>query len=167
MQLKQRKLNKIQKSTWIELSRENFKSLINDVVDNLDNDKYKTLVGGSKYDLENAEKFLLEIINKKITENEARKLYNNLIEPDIAALEKSTSRSADKGNNILNILSNLELVFTGVYLHYDDKPESEESIAERTKLRRQRLDEIAKKEKMINSGLFKENFGYLRPSNMY
>ena len=100
-------------------------------------------MGGSKYDLENAEKFLLEIINKKITENEARKLYNNLIEPDIAALEKSTSRSADKGNNILNILSNLELVFTGVYLHYDDKPESEESIAERTKLRRQRLDEIA------------------------
>ena len=35
------------------------------------------------------------------------------------------------------------------------KPKSEESIAKRTKLRRQRLDEIAKKEKTIDLGLFR------------
>ena len=70
---------------------------------------------------------MLEIINKKITENEARELYSNLITPDIVALEKLRSRNKDKKNNILNILSNLELVFTGAYVHLH------ESFAERTK----------------------------------
>ena len=65
---------------------------------------------------------MLEILNKKIAENEARELYNNLIKPDIATLRKSTSRSKDKRNNILNILSNLESVFTDVYLNYDNVP---------------------------------------------
>ena len=60
------------------------------------------------------------------------------------------------------------MIFTGVYLDYSDKPsESKESIAERTKLRRQRLNEIAQKEKMISSKLFEEYFGYLSPSDMY
>ena len=41
----------------------------------------------------------------------------------------------------MNILGNLESVFTGGYFHYENlpEPESEESIAERTKLRLQRL----------------------------
>ena len=52
-------------------------------------------------------------------------------------------------------MGNLKSVFTGVYLHYD-KPELEESIAERTKLRKQRLIEIVEKEKMINTRLFEE-----------
>ena len=65
---------------------------------------------------------MLEILNKKIAENEARELYNNLIKPDIAALKKSTSRSKDKRNDILNILSDLESVFTDVYLNYDNVP---------------------------------------------
>ena len=45
--------------------------------------------------------------------------------------------------------------------------ESEESIMERTKLRRQRSDEIANKEKMIDLKLFREYFEYLSPSDMY
>ena len=57
----------------------NCDSLIEDVVNNLDNKDFKTIVSGTKYDLKNAYKFLLEIINKKITENETRYLYNNLI----------------------------------------------------------------------------------------
>ena len=52
-------------------------------------------------------------------------------------------------------MGNLKSVFTGVYLHYD-KPELEESTAERTKLRKQRLKEIVEKEKMINTRLFEE-----------
>ena len=111
--LKELKLNEIPRPLWIKLSREDFNSLIKDVVDNLDNDKFKTTVDGNKYDLKNAEKFLLEITNKKFSENKSRDLYNNLIKPDITALEKSTSKSKDKRNNILNILSNLESVFTG------------------------------------------------------
>ena len=50
----------------------NCDSLIKDVVNNLDNKDCKTIVSGTKYDLKNAYKFLLEIINKKITENETR-----------------------------------------------------------------------------------------------
>ena len=69
---------------------------------------------------------------------------------------------------ILNVLKNLKSVFTGLYFHYKDVPsESEESIAERTKLRRQRSDEIANKEKMINPELFREYFKYSSPSDMY
>ena len=45
--------------------------------------------------------------------------------------------------------------------------ESEESIAERTKLRRQRSDEIANKEKMIDPESFRKYFEYLSPSGMY
>ena len=45
--------------------------------------------------------------------------------------------------------------------------ESEENIAERTKLRRQRYDEIANKEKMIDPESFREYFEYLSPSDMY
>ena len=40
----------------------------------------------------------------------------------------------DKENNILNILSALESVFTGVYLHYDDKPESRKNKTEKAKI---------------------------------
>ena len=116
-QVKLLKLNEIPKPLWIKLTRKDFDSLTKDVVNNLDNEHYKTIVSGKKYDLKNAEKFLLEIINKKSTENEARDLNNNLIKPDIVALEKSASRSKDKSNNFLNILSNLESVFTGLYFH--------------------------------------------------
>ena len=65
-QLKQLKLNEISKSLRINLSRENFNSLIKDVVDNLDNADYKTTVNNRRYDLKNKEQFLLEIITKKI-----------------------------------------------------------------------------------------------------
>ena len=56
----------------------------------------------------------------------------------------------------MRVSKNLESVFTGAYLNYSYKPsESEESIAERRKLRIQRSDEIAKKENMIDPELFR------------
>ena len=54
MQLKQLKLNEIPKPLWIKLTRKDFDSLIKDVVNNLDNEDYKTIVTGKKYDLKNA-----------------------------------------------------------------------------------------------------------------
>ena len=91
-----------------------------------------------------------------------------MITPDITALEKAEGKSKDRRNNILNILNNLESVFTGVYLNYSDKPsKSEESITERTKLRRQTSYEIAKKEKMIDPESSRESFEYSSPSDMY
>ena len=68
----------------------------------------------------------------------------------------------------MNVLKNLKSVFTSVYLNYFDKPsEPEESITERTKLRGERSDEIAKREKMIDAKLFTEYFECLNPSDMY
>ena len=66
MQLKQLKLNETHKPLWIKFSREDFNSLIKDVVDNVDKGKYKTIVDDNKYDLKNAEKNLLEKIIKKV-----------------------------------------------------------------------------------------------------
>ena len=82
MQLKQLSLNEISKLLWINLSRENFNSLIKDVFDNLHNNNYKTTLDGDKDDLKNVENVLLEISTKKISENETCKLYNDLIKPD-------------------------------------------------------------------------------------
>ena len=47
------------------------------------------------------------------------------------------------------------------------KQEYEESIAERTKLRKQRLDKIEGKEQNINNELFKHYFNYQSPGKMY
>ena len=119
--------------------------------------------------MENAKKFLLKITTQKISEKEALKLYSDLIIPDIATLEESKGKAKDQRNNILNVLKNLQSVFTGLYFHHVNvsKPESEESIVEKTKLRRQRSDEIVKKENMIGPKLFREYFEYLSPSDMY
>ena len=80
-------------------------------------------------------------------------MYNELIKPDPDVLKNSKSKSTYKRNNILSILSNLESAFTVFYFHHGNvlQPESEENIAERMKLRKQRSGETVKKEKMINS----------------
>ena len=57
----------------------------------------------------------------------------------------------------------------GVYFHYKDVPkktECERSISERTILRRQRLDEVKKREKNINNDLFRYYFNYSSPNTM-
>ena len=96
-QLKQLNPNEISKSLWIEVHRNDFISLIKDVVDNLDNKDFQTTVDNRKYDL----KFLLKLILKKISENEARELYNGVIKLDVDALEKASSRCKNRRNNII------------------------------------------------------------------
>ena len=104
------------------MSRENFNSLIKDVFDNLHNNNYKTTLDGDKEDLKNAENFLLEISTKKISENEACKLYKDLKKPDRNMLMNAKGRGKNKRNNILSVLSNIESsIFDGVYLNYFDK----------------------------------------------
>ena len=46
------------------------------------------------------------------------------------------------------------------------EPKTEESISEKTKLRRERIAAIKRKEKNINNKLFDYYFGYSNPSNM-
>ena len=126
-QLKQLNLNEKSKPLWINLSREDFNLLIKDVPDNLDNKNYKTNADGRIYGLKNAKKFLLDIGTKKISKDEVRYLYDNLIKPDVDTLEKSKSRGNDKRNNILTTLNNIETsVLDGVYLHYSKKPSKTE-----------------------------------------
>ena len=75
------------------------------------------------------------------------KLYNTLIKPDVNVLSNAISRDKSKRNNILNVLNNIESsVFEGLYFNYEDESsELEESVAKRTKSRRQISDEISKK----------------------
>ena len=66
-----------------------------------------------------------------------------------------------KKYNTLNILKNVGSIFTGTYLHYKKVPKEkifETNIAERTKLRKERFDEIKRKEQKINSELLKVYF---------
>ena len=103
-QLKQINLNEIIKPLWFKLFRSDFLSLVKDVVNNLDNKGYQTAISNNRYDLKNAEQFLPEIVTKKISENEARKLYKSLIEPKVIELTRAKgSRGKNKRLNILNI----------------------------------------------------------------
>ena len=66
----------------------------------------------------------------------------------IDALEREKIDGIKK-YNILNILKNVGSIFTGTYLHYKKMPKEkifETNIAERTKLRKERFDEIKRKE---------------------
>ena len=64
-----------------------------------------------------------------------------MIKGDIAVLEKGKPKSKDKREKILMIFKNLKSVFAGACLDYENvsktEPESEETTAERVKLKRQ------------------------------
>ena len=71
----------------------------------------------------------------------------------------------------MNIFNNVGSILTANYLHYKNVPKETifaRSMAERTQLRRRRLDEIERKEQKINNKLFNEYFtDYESPSNIY
>ena len=93
---------------------------------------------------------MLEIVTNEIGKNEARKLYENLIESEIIELIRTkSSKGKNKRSNILNIYNNgKSSIFENFCFHYFDEPViTKESIADRVKLRRQRLDIIDKKKK--------------------
>ena len=76
------------------------------------------------YDLKNAKYFWTKVTTSKISRNEAKKLYKELIQKDIDALERGKSNSIKK-HNILKILENLGVIFTGAYLHYREVPKKQ------------------------------------------
>ena len=110
----------------------------------------------------------MEVTTRQNTKCETKKNYKELIQKNIDALEREKSDDIRK-YNILNIVNNVGSIFTDTYLHYKDVPKAkmfERSIAERTKLRRGRFDEIKRKEQNINDELFKAYFNdYQSPSN--
>ena len=128
----------------------------------MDNKDYPTKINNVNYDLTRAKQFLLEIVTKTISGNEAGEMYKNLIKPKVDKLTSAKGRGKDKRDNILSILENIELsIFDGYYYHCFDnlKPKTtEKSIAERAKLRRRRLNMDEGKEKNINNELFSYYF---------
>ena len=73
----------------VEISRNDFHSLIQDVDNNLNNSEFKTTANKKDYDLKNVKKFLVKIITQKIGKNETRKLYSDLIITEITVLKKN------------------------------------------------------------------------------
>ena len=58
--------------------------------------------------MKKAENILLEISTKTFSENEARELYNDLIQTDRNTLMNAKGRGKNKRSNILSVLSNIE-----------------------------------------------------------
>ena len=54
---------------------------------------------------------MLEVTTKKISENKAQELYNELIKEDILALNKEKDKGKDTRENILRILQRLRISF--------------------------------------------------------
>ena len=100
--------------------------------------------------MEKAKTIWTVVTTHKISKKEAKKLYEESIQKEIKVLTREKSNSIKK-YNILNILENVGSIFTAdTYLHCKELPketEFERSIAERTKLSRQSLDEVKKKKK--------------------
>ena len=95
-------------------------------------------------------------------------MYKELIQKDIDGLQREKSYTIKKCN-ILKILENINAMFTGTYFHYRGLPKetiNERNIAERVKLRRQRLDIINKKKENMNNKLFNDYFDYSNPDTM-
>ena len=90
--------------------------------------------------------------NKDITEDQKSVLFNAM-------------KLFDIRNTIINLFRNGFIKPLDYQSAVKSKPKSEESIAERTKLRRQILDEIVKK-KTIKLEFFKNYFKYQDPSSM-
>ena len=150
----------MQKPLWFKINWKEFEELKGEIYNNQNNNDFKFTITRKTYDLKNAKIFWAEVTTHKITKNEAKKLYNELIQKDISLK-----------NNILNILKNVGAIFTGVYFYYKDVPKEtmfERSIVERIKLRKGKLDESEQKEQNINNELFRVCFtDYQSPSNMY
>ena len=115
-------------------------------------------------------KIWTRVTTSKISKNEAKKLYKELIQKDIDVLEREKSNSIKK-HNILKILENIDAIFTGTYLHYGEclKTIIERNFEESVKLRRRRrIADIEEEEENINKELFNRHFtNYRSPSDMY
>ena len=82
----------------------------------------------------------MEVHTRKISKSELKKLYKELIQKGIDALQREEIDD--------NILKNVRSTSTGAYLHYKDVPKEtmfERSIAERTKLEEEDLMKLKEK----------------------
>ena len=128
-----------------------FEELTSDIYDNQNNKDFKITINKKTYDLKNAKIFWTKVTTSKISRNETKKLYNELIQQDTDALKREKSNNIKK-NNILKILESIGAIFTGNYLHYGElfkETKFERSIADRVKLRKKKTIAEIEEEKKI------------------
>ena len=87
-----------------------------------------------------------------------KKFLAKRFKKDINEIQKSILLNAKMLFDIRNAI--VSLLWTGFIWSYQSTVKLEQSVGERTKLRRQRLDEIAKNEKEIDFNLFNYYFKY-------
>ena len=124
---------KMQIPLWFKINKSEFDELTGEIYDNQVNKDFKITIDQKTYHLKNEKKIWTKITKSKVSKNEAKKLYKELIQKDIDALKREKSNSIKKCN-ILDILENMYTIFTGTYLHYKDVSEEtkfERSIADR------------------------------------
>ena len=150
-----------------KIDQPKFDKLTSDIYDNQNNKDFQITINKITDDLKNSKIFWTKITKSKISRNEAKNLYKELIQKHLDALKRE--KSSTKGNNILKILENINAIFTGIYLHYGKLPKKtkfERSIADRIKSRKERLDIIKKNKEHIKNELFKEYFDHSNPDTM-
>ena len=108
---------------WLRKNKSEFDELTCDIYNNLIKIN-KITINKKTYDLKNAKDFWTKVTTSKISRNEAKKLYNELIETDIDALEREKNNNIRK-NTISKSLENISTIFTGAYLHYGEVPKKQ------------------------------------------
>ena len=111
----------IYKRLWFQINKAEFDELTKNVYNNQDNNDFKITIKKKSYNLEKANKFWMKITTRKISKNEAKKMYDELIQEDIDTLTEQPNNDPRK-YNILDTLNNVGSIFPGTYLHYKDVP---------------------------------------------
>ena len=143
---------KIQKPWWFKINKPEFEELTGDIYNNQNNKDFKIIINKKTYDLKNTKNVWAKITKSEISKNEAKKLYKELIQKDFDAPKRKKSKSTKK-DNILKLFEDINAIFTGTYLHYGElfkETKFERNIADRVKLRKQKLDIINKNKEKIN-----------------
>ena len=89
---------KMQIPFWFRINKSEFDELTSDIYNNQNNKDFKITINKKTYDLKNGKDFWTKVTTSKISRNEAKKLYNELIETDIDALEREKSNNIKKNN---------------------------------------------------------------------
>ena len=73
---------------WFRINKPEFEELTSDIYDNQNNKDFKITIDKKTYDLKNAKKKWTKITRSKISRNEAKIFFKELIQKDIDALQK-------------------------------------------------------------------------------
>ena len=88
----------IQKPLWFKINKPEFEEITEDIYNNQNNKDFVIIINKKTYDLKNAKIFWTEVTTSKISKNETKKVYKELIQKNIDALTRGKSNSIKKHN---------------------------------------------------------------------